>query len=241
MAAAIGSPGLAVSAAADDQERLDAAMEAFNERMTAAGWQSQGQPEDQDEEVDASDEAFAECLDELADLFENFDAEEFPGQIAASTSDEFTYTPATDGPATTEEFSIDVTEETASAFSAAVDDANVATVTRYIEVLGAKDTGDCLRQAIEAEMEAESEDTDVPVEFEINVSNESNLGIGDHSAAFGFELSTMFIVPITFDAEVVFAQTGNDFVGVAYVVAGESASAFDPRLELQTIVDSLGG
>ena len=121
-------------------------MEAFNERMTAAGWESQGPPEDEDEEFNAGDEVFAECVDGLADLFEDFDAEEFPGQIAASTSDEFTYAPATDGPATTEEFSLDVTEETASAFIASVDDANVATVTQYIEVMGAKDTGDCIRQ-----------------------------------------------------------------------------------------------
>ena len=74
---------------------------------------------------------------------------------------------------------------------------------------------------MEAEMEAESEDSDVPVEFDLNVSNEANLGIGDHSAAFGFELSTVFIVPITVDVEVVFAQAGNDFVGVAHLVAGE--------------------
>ena len=50
----------------------------------------------------------------------------------------------------------------------------------------------------------------------------------------------MFIVPITVDAEVVFAQAGNDFIGVAYLVAGDAASGFDPRVELQTIVDSLG-
>ena len=62
-------------------------------------------------------------------------------------------------------------------------------------------------------MAAESEDTDVPVEFDVNVSNEGNLGIGDHSAALGFELSTVFIVPITLDVEVVFAQVGNDIVG----------------------------
>jgi hypothetical protein len=240
-AAALGWPGIAASAAADEQERLDAAMEAFNERMTAAGWESQGPPEDEDEEFTAGDEAFTECLGELADLFENFDAEEFPGQIAASTSDEFTYAPDTDGPATTEEFSFDLTEETASAFGATVDDASAATITQYIEVMGAKKTGDCMLRAMEAEMEADTEDSDVPVEFDVNVSTESDLGIGDHSAVFGFELSTVFIVPITIDAEVVFAQVGNDFVGIAHLVAGESTSGFDPRVELQSIVDSLGG
>jgi hypothetical protein len=240
-AAAIGSPGLVVTAAADDQERLDAAIEAFNDRMAAAGWESEGPPDEEDEELTTGDAAFTECLDGLADLFENFDADEFPGQVAASTSDEFTYVPAPDGPATTAEFSFDLTEETVSAFSATVDDANVGTVTQYIEIIGSKDTGDCMRQAMEAELEAESEDSDVPVELDLNVSNEGDLGIGDHSAAFGFELSTVFIVPITVDAEIVFAQVGNDFVGVAHLVAGDSASGFDPRAELQTIVDSLSG
>ena len=221
-------------------------MEAFDERMLAAGWVSEGPQEEGDEDEDdeefaAGDEAFTECFDDLAGLFEDFDADEFPGQVAASTSDEFTYTPATEGPATTAEFSLDLAEETASAFGATVDDANVGTITDYIEVIGSKETGECMSQAMESAMEAESEDSDVPIELDVSVSNEGDLGIGDHSAAFGFELSTTFIVPITIDTEVVFAQVGNDLVGVAHLVAGDTASGFDPRAELQTIVDSLNG
>jgi hypothetical protein len=54
-------------------------------------------------------------------------------------------------------------------------------------------------------------------------------------------VSTDFVVPITIDIQMVMAQTDRDVVAVADVVAGEVVSGFDPRVELQTIVDSLGG
>ena len=107
--------------------------------------------------------------------------------------------------------------------------------------MGAKSTTDCLLEAFEADMATESEDSDVPVEFDISVSNEADLGIGDRSVALGYELSAVFIVPIEFDAEVLLAQSGNDVVGVLHAVTGEPISEFDPRAELQLIVDSLDG
>ena len=127
------------------------------------------------------------------------------------------------------------------AIAASVDEANVATVTEYLDVMGAKHTGDCLQQVLEAEVEAESDDSDMTGGFDVHASNEPDLGIGDHSVALRYEVSTEFIVPITVEIEVVMAQIGRDVVGVAHVVAGESVSGFDPRSELQTIVDSLGG
>ena len=50
--AAVCSPGLAGAAAADDQARLDEAIDGFNERMTAAGWVSEGPADDDDEDED---------------------------------------------------------------------------------------------------------------------------------------------------------------------------------------------
>jgi hypothetical protein len=234
-------------AASDDEARLDAAMEAFNERMTAAGWESEGPVDDDDDDDDADaeaegagDEALRECFGEMPAIFEDLDADEFPGQTASSESEEFLWASPADATATTEAFSLDLTEETAGAFAATVDDANVATVTEFIEVFGAKETGDCIREGLEAEMAAESEDSEIAVEFDINVSNEGDLGIGEHSAALGFEVSTVFMVPITLRADVVFAQVGNDIVGVAYTATGDPQSDFDARAELQLIVDSLG-
>jgi hypothetical protein len=247
MTAVVGGTTSLASAASEDEARLDAAMEAFNERMTIAGWESQGpvddeDDDDEDDDVDAEaegDEAFVECLGELPAIFENLDADTFPGQAASSESEEFLWTPPSEATATTEELSFDLAEETAAAFAATVDDANVPTVTEFIEAFGAKDTGDCIREGLEAEMSAESEDSEIPVEFDVNVSNEGNLGIGDHSAALSFEVSTVFMVPITLRADVVFAQVGNDIAGVSYTVTGDPQSDFDARAELQMIVDSL--
>ena len=241
--ASTGGPALVVVAAADDQARLDEAIDAFGERMDAAGWESQGPPEsDEDDEDVAGDDAFLECFEEVAVVLEDFDADEFPGQLATSESDEFSFTAPDDATSTTEEvFAFDETEETALALAVTVDDANVATVTRYIDVLGAKETGDCIREAVQLDMPTGTEDNDVPIEFDISVENEADPGIGDHSAALRYHVSTTFVVPLTADIEIVFAQTDNDFAAVAHIVAGESLSGFDPRAELQAIVDDLSG
>jgi hypothetical protein len=241
--AVVAAPAVAASAAGDDQARLDAAIDGFSERMVEAGWESQGPADDDDdeEEVSSDDEIVAECFADLGFIFEDLDADELPGQIATSESDEFSYAPAGDEASTTDFLSFDITEETASAFAASVDDANVDTLTRYIDILGDKSTGDCLREAFEEEMAAEAQDSDIPVEFDVNVASEGDLGIGEHSAALGYELSGEFFVPINLDVDVVLAQVGNDVVGVAHLISGEPESGFDPRAELQSIVDSLDG
>jgi hypothetical protein len=246
VAASASGPVRVVNAAADDQARLDEAIDAFGERMVAAGWESQGPPdsdddEAEDEDVSAGDDAFLACFEEVAVVLEDFDADEFPGQLAASESDEFVFAAADDAASTTDELlAFDETEETALALAVSVDDANVATVTRYIDVLGSAETADCIREAVELEMPTGT-DVDIDIEFEVSVENEADLGIGDHSAALRYHVSTMFVVPITADIEIVFAQTGNDFAAVAHIVAGEPQSDFDTRSELQTIVDDLSG
>jgi hypothetical protein len=247
-AVVVGTTSL-VAASSEDEARLDAAMAGFNERMTAAGWESQGpveddedddESEDDDAEADAAgDSAVAECFGEMPAILENDDLDEFPGQTASSESEEFLWPSPADATGTTEAFSFDLAEETAAAFGATVDDANVSTVTEFVDLFGAKETGDCIREGLEAEMAAESDDSEIPVEFEINVSNDADLGIGERSAALSFDVSTVFMVPITLSADVVFAQVGNDLVGVAYTVTGDAQSDFDPRAELELIVDSL--
>jgi hypothetical protein len=161
--------------------------------------------------------------------------------VAASSSDELSDDPSADDASTTEAFSLDLTGETVAAFAASVDDANIATVTEFIEVIGAKETGDCMRAAFEAEMALEPDDSEVPVEFEISVTNEGDLGIGDRSAALGYELTAVFIMPIEIELDVVFSQVGSDVVGLVHTVSGEPTSGFDPVVELQAIVDSLAG
>jgi hypothetical protein len=244
-AVAIGSP-LLTAASADDQARLDAVIEAFNDRMTAAGWQSQGPPpDDGDADVadDESDEALQECFGALLALVpEGGDADEFPGETASRESDEFIYVPPTEGAVTTDAFSLDFDEEeTVSAFAGSVDDANVSTLTQFVETFGSKETVDCIHRELEAQMEAESADADIPVEFEVDVTNQADLGIGDHSSSIRFSFSIVFMVPISVYAEIAVAQVGNDVVGVAHAVTGEPQSDFDPVAELQLLADSLSG
>ena len=126
-------------------------------------------------------------------------------------------------------------------FAATVDDANVAD--RHASssrLFGAKDTGDCMRRRRSRQRCRRSPRTATfPVEFDVNVSNEGNLGIGDHSAALSFEAVDGVHGADHPRADVVFAQVGNDIVGVSYIVAGDPQSDFDARAELQMIVDSL--
>jgi hypothetical protein len=217
--------------------------------MTAAGWQPEDPSDDDDDDEEdgdsedeiAGDEAIDECFGELITLVPDGGEAEFPGATGSSESAEFVYVPAADGAVTTDAFALDFDEEAVSAFAGSVDDANVTTLTQFVEAFGSKETAECIGRELEAQLEAESADDDIPVEFEVAVSNEADLGIGDHSSSISFSFSAVFIVPITVAAELAFAQSGNDVVGVSYTVVGEPQSEFDPLAELQLLVDSLSG
>jgi hypothetical protein len=250
------APALVGAAATEEQARLDAAMDAFEARMTEAGWTSQGDDDDLlgDDELDdeleddlddvdvdeaAEDDAFAACVGELGAVFEDFDDDdEFPGELARSESAEMIYAPE-GAPATTEAFSFDLTEQTVAAFAVTVDDASAPVVTELLEVFGSKETSECLKQGFEEDLLEDAEDSDIPAEFEFEVTNEGDLGIGEHSAAISYQLSMVFMVPITVNVDMVLAQVGNDMVAVFHVISGEQQTEFDPRTELQAILDSL--
>lgn len=246
---------LPATAASDDESRLDAAMQGFNERMTEAGWESQGLPEEatqgtsvededaEDEELTAEDEAFTECMGELGTLFEGGD-DAFPGETARAWSEEFTFSPPSDAPETTEAFSFDfdAQEEEASAFAVSVDDASVGTLEDFVEVLGSEQTGECIREALEAEMATDSSDAPIPMEFEMDVTTEGDLGVGEQSARLGFGISAnIFGIPLDLDASVLMARVGSDLVAVTHFATGEATSGFDPVAELQALADTVGG
>ena len=243
------------AAAAGDQARLDAAIEGFESRMTEAGWVPQdaarddetdtsGAPDDEADEDDVSigDEEFAACFGDLADAFGGMDGtEEFPGQIAERTSDEFAWLPDSDVTATTEAFSFDIAEQTVEASAAAVADEQVPMVTRLIEILGDQATGQCMRDAFATAMSEEPESGDIPIDLEIEVTNEADLGIGDHSASLGMTMSMVFFVPIQFNFETAIAQVDNTVVAVSHSITGEAMTEFDPADELRMIVADLDG
>lgn len=244
-------PASPVFAQSDDQARLDGAIDAFEQRLTALGWVGELADEDEDDgvedeggDVTMGDDEFDECFGELAAVFEDVDDEEFPGQTAIRESLEFTFAPDNGVPATTEEFSFDFgSEETATAVAVSVDDSGLALLDSFVEQMGDKAMGDCIREAMEAEMSADSAAPDeVAMDFDVQVENEADLGIGDRSArlAFGFDGSVMGMSMIL-DVNMYMALVDHDLVMVMHGTFGstEIATTLDPLAELQTLVDSL--
>jgi len=232
-----------------DQARLDAAIEAFEQRMTDAGWVGEPAEEGDDAAEGEDDSALGDdelnaCLGELAVIFENVDSEEFPGQTGMRESLEFTYLPEGAVPETTEEFSFDLeAEETAAAIAVSVEDSGVELLDSFVDKIGAKETGDCMREAMEAEMAADATDEEMPVgDFSFEVENEADLGVGDRSARLTFDLAVELMgIELAFDVDMYLVRVGHDLVIVIHGTFGEveTMSGFDPLAELQTIVDSL--
>lgn len=240
-------------AAADDQTQIDEAMAALNTRLTDAGWTSQG-PQDaalggedeamEDEESSMSDDQFEECLGELSTVFDSSD-ETFPGETARSYSDEFVFELPSAGPDTTDVFSFELDEEeTVAGFALSVDEANVPTLSSFVELIGSEATGECLQAALEAEMATETESSDgvdIPFQLDFEVTTDADLGVGDESASFAFSISGLMMgIPIDVNAEVVLARVGRHLVTLAYsTAAGAQNSGIDLVAELQSVADGL--
>ena len=234
---------------AGDQARLDAVIDSFEQRMTDAGWvgapaeDDDADESDTDAESDAiGDDEFNQCFGELAAVLEDVDGEEFPGQTAMRESLEFTYVPDGAVPQTTEEFFDLGDEETVAAFAASVDDTGTALLDQLVDAMGAKETGDCMREAMEADMASSSADEDVPAEFEFAVANEADLGVGERSARVQFGLDMNFMgMAMVFDFSMYMARVDRDLVMLMHGTFGtpEELSGFDPLAELQTLVDAL--
>ena len=256
----LAAGALPAVASADDQARLDAAIDAFEQRMTDAGWI--GEPSEDDEpddtfepddsfddefedDSDTSDDPFNECFGELSGLFEDAENAEFPGQTALRESREFTYAPEGAAPETTEEFSFELdAEETIAAFAISVDESGADLLDSFVDTIGAKETGDCMREAMEEEMASSSSDEELVSELEFAVENEADIGIGDRSARVSFDMSaTLMGIAFDLDFNMYLARVDRDLAMVVHGTVGdvETMSGLDPLAELQTIVDSLAG
>jgi hypothetical protein len=234
-----GGASSAAAVATDDEARLDGAIEAFNERMTDAGWESQGsmdQPSDGEDSGDddggllpVDEEAFRECAGELFALFPGGEVEELPGQTAMSLSDLF----ASDLGA--------LSGEIVGAVLVSVDDDNVGTATEFVEAFGSEETAECLSETLSGSGAGQFEDT--PFEMEVDVGAEPDLEIGDSSAMLQLivDAGAAGISVTTIGLDFAVAQLGNDLTALIYISLGEPDSGFDPRAELELIVDSLEG
>jgi hypothetical protein len=111
-----------------------------------------------------------------------------------------------------------------------------------VETMGAKETGDCMREAMEAQMAPSSSDEEIPAEFEFAVANEADLGVGERSARvqFGFDMDFMGM-SMVLDFNMYMARVDRDLVMLMHGTFGtpEAMSGFDPLAELQTLVDAL--
>lgn len=260
----LGGPSAAASGD-DDQARADAAMQAFNERLLDAGFGSAGPPEQNDDDV----EDFEQCFGDLATLMATSQGAT-EGETARSFSDEFRLTPkmmtatadskpvGSTEPAAADDEHVESDEsddeedadddaeedqeELAAAFVVTVDEANRDDVEAFVTQFGTDEAADCFEQEIATAIFGDGSDT-IPEGYgaKVEVRNESDLGIGDHSASIEFDVQFL-IMGSRLDMSVTYvaAQSGRSLVIVLHGnVGGFERSGFDPEAEVATIVTSL--
>ena len=244
VAAVTGFGMLALATSADDQATADAAIVAFSERMTAAGWESRG-PTELDEES-ANDDLFSACQQELAGVQSVFTGE-FEGETAQNYSDEFVFVPEGGQPATTETFAFSADGEFAAAFVVSVDDDHRAELDKLVEMIGSPELVACIEQSIAEDMAPDSStatsDALLEPSFEYTIENEADLGVGDSSASLNIAFgSDIMGEPFQFDTTLYFAQVDRTLVGVLTGSSGdaEPTSGFDPVEELTALAEDVG-
>jgi hypothetical protein len=236
------SAGATVSAATDDdQARLDAAMDAFSDRLTEAGWISVGTPEAGDGSLfDLGRRGWSdECLDTAAWWLDG--SEQLPGETARSASDGYASeeleAQATDPVA----FLLEGEIEGAVAFAVAVDDANVEVLSEFVEFIGSDETAACVEDEMVAGFELPGDDEiDISDFAEASAVGHDDLEVGDESAELMTRISARFGNGVEFDVSIHVALIDRSLLSVMYVALGGPASTFDPVAELRAMVDEFG-
>lgn len=237
IAAAVGVAPAIAAAATDEQAQADAVIDAFESRMADAGWVSTGAPseDDDDEDDDEADEEFDECVAQFEGL-EGIDEGEFEGTVADAESDEFKFTPESEGVATTGVFEIPQ-EETVTAGVVIFDAEHAKVAAEFIELIGSEEFAACLSEALTASAEGE-----LLAEAEFAADTEADLGIGDQSARLNFSFDvSVFGMSFEGTFSILFARVDRTMLAVIHTSIGQPASGLDPEEELQFLVDSLEG
>ena len=132
------------------------------------------------------------------------------------------------------------TRRTRAGYAGAVvltaEESAVAVLDDFVTALGAEETVPCMTDQLAGEDFAEDEPT-----LEIDVTNESDLGIGEASARLDMTLAvdyegTAFESVATFAA----ARVDRSLVIVVAGATGGGAGDLDPIAELEAMVDSFG-
>ncbi len=241
LVASSGFSANALATAADDQAIADAAIAAFTDRVTAAGWVSEGPTELDAETTD--DELFEECEQEYLALQAVFSGE-FEGETAQTYSDEFVFVPEDSVPATTEEFVFSIDdEEFVAAFVVSVDDDHRDELVMLVDQIGSPELVECAEQSFAEDMatEASTATSELPIEY--TIENDADLGVGDTSASLRIGIDSEMVggEPFQFDTTMYFAQVDRTLVGVLSGRSGsiDPVSGLDPLAELATLVEDV--
>ena len=225
----------AVSASADDQADADAAIDAFNERMTEAGAFSSGPPDMEPLDPEAEEGLPTECVGQLDIALD--DGGHVEGETARAFSDDFKF--SDDAPASSDPADVVMLEgDDVNAAVITVDEANIGTIDDLVEMVGSEEMATCLEDTFAELMDqasAEASDVTIP-QFTIEVDTESDLGIGDASARFSLTIESQGYSSVS-TGWIARSDRSLAFVGLS--TTGEQVSDFDGEAELGDLVDSL--
>jgi hypothetical protein len=233
--------GVAV-AAASEQASADAAIAQFGDRMTAAGFVSEG-PSDSGtdgEQSDMDDDVFEGCLGQFQSIVDMND-DSMAGVTARAESDTYSFAPP---PTSTDVLSFSLNEDTMEAVIVTVDAEHTDELDDFVALLGSDDAAQCLEDAFAAEMAPDPSSPDAslepPMDASVDVAATPDLGIGDASSRFDLDMSaTVMGFPLDFGFSILAARTGRSLVFVGYSTGAEPLSTIDPQAELQALVDAL--
>lgn len=227
LALGIGAP----ASAAADQEQADAAIAAFTEQVTGAGFESTGPSEVGDvldlRPSDDPEDAAGACLGDLAQHVTEDGT--FVGQTAWAMSDSFALTAEQE---TTDPMAIPAYDEVAAAVTV-VDD--TAGITAVVDAFAGDELIDCLIAATEIPPSSDGPTATVTVDNE-------DVDLGDQavvvtiSSTFPFDDGEM-----TYTANLGLARVDRALAMVLYSSTGEPLSDLTAADVLATMVDALDG
>lgn len=222
---------------------VQAAIDAFEQRLVEAGFVDTGRPASSDSQGDSDPTAttpettnpFEECN---AAFFEG-ETDTLPGAEASTESNAFVFEDrsSTD---TTEMF--DMTQpQQMSAVVATIDPASRQQVDDIIAGLTDPATLECLNQAMQDQLESQmgSGDELPPDAIKIEMSTPGAPGVGETSGEIDFAMEVNFMFVIKVDARILIARQGDYVAMISQTNSGGATSDLDAVEQLGLLVADL--
>jgi len=247
--AAASGVSVAQASPADDQATADAAIAAFNERLTEAGGISSPAPDItpiDPAEIDeyATADPTLVCFGDVGTALDP--GGRFEGETARAFSDDFTLT-APDAPVTTDPIELAMADnDHVNAAVITVGDAQVGTLDELIEFVGSDAFTTCFNDFYAAAsagvpQASDAATADAPPMPAFEITADSDIGVGDSSVRLNFSVtSTVGEEVYVVNSSAAMARTGRTLVFANLVSSTEEpVSDVDLEAELTAIVDSL--